>query len=94
MDMMSIGFLILMFVLMYFFFVVPQKKHMKERQAMLDAIKAGDKIETVGRVYGKVVSVNAGDTFTVDVGENSSVLIKISKDGVGRVVKDDADKAA
>lgn len=63
---------------------------MKQRQAELDRIKAGDKIETVGRIFGEVVGVD-GDKLTINIGVDSQVKIQIHKDGVGRIV--DSSKA-
>ena len=87
MDVSSIIFIVLMFVVFYVFLILPQKKHMKERQAMLDGIKAGDEVETVGRIYGRVIAVNE-DIITIEVGVGNSVQIRISKEGVGRVIQD------
>ena len=37
--------------------IVPQRRRDKKTRQMLDAIKAGDTIKTIGGIYGKVVSV-------------------------------------
>ena len=69
--------------------IVPQRKAQKRRDAMLNAIKAGDKIVTVGRVYGRVVSVeNGGKDLIIDIANQGSprTEIKIDVDGIAYVV--------
>jgi len=46
-----------MFVIMYFFMIRPQQKKQKDQQAYIDALKAGDKVVTIGGLHGTVVSV-------------------------------------
>lgn len=60
-------------------------KRAKQRQAELDKIKVGDKIETISRVFGEVVEVT-GDRLVVNVGVGSLVKIQIHKEAVARVV--------
>ena len=60
------GAIILIF---YFLIIRPQKKRDKETQAMLDALKKGDKVVTIGGIYGTVVEL-----------KDKSVLIEVDKD--------------
>lgn len=87
-----IGVMILIF---WLFVIRPQSKMAKQRNAMLDALKAGDKIETVSRVFAEVVNVN-GEKLTINVGtERNRVEIVIHKEGVARLISDenkDSDK--
>lgn len=57
--------LILMFVVMYFILIVPQKRREKKTRAMLDALKIGDSVTTIGGVIGKVVNIK-DDEVTVE----------------------------
>ena len=47
--------LIIMFVLMYFLMIRPEKKRKKKEKAMLDALKRGDRICTIGGIYGTII---------------------------------------
>ena len=47
----------IIFVLMYFMMIRPQRKQQKETQAMRDALKVGDKVTTIGGIVGKVVKI-------------------------------------
>ncbi len=51
---------ILMAAIFYFLLWRPQKKEQQRHQQMLDALKKGDKVVTIGGVHGVVVTV--GDT--------------------------------
>ena len=44
-------------VLFYFMLIRPQRKREKEAKAMVDAMKVGDKIVTIGGICGKVVKI-------------------------------------
>lgn len=52
-----VGMLVLMVVMFYFVIFGPQRKKQKEHAAMLETVKAGDKVVTSGGVVGIVVSV-------------------------------------
>jgi len=49
--------LILIFVIMYFLIIRPQRNQMKQREAMLAAIRRNDTVVTGGGVVGKVTKV-------------------------------------
>lgn len=91
---------LLFFAVLVIFMVmmtIPQRKAQKKRDAMLNAIKAGDKIVTVGRVYGQVVSVeNGGKDLIVDIANPGSprTEIKIDINGVAFVVSETAENSA
>lgn len=76
------GVLILLF---YFLAIRPQAKAQKKRVEMMDALKAGDKVETTARVFGEIISID-GDNVILQIGEGSSTKIKMHRDGVARVV--------
>ena len=61
----SIAFLALMFLAMWFFMIRPQKKQEKKDQAMRDALQVGDEVTTIGGIIGKVVSIKEG-TFVLE----------------------------
>ncbi|MGR3742089.1 preprotein translocase subunit YajC [Companilactobacillus sp. DQM5] len=50
--------LILMFVAMYFFTVRPQKKQQEKRAEMLQKMKKGDSIVTIGGMKGKIDEID------------------------------------
>lgn len=72
----------LIFVIMYFLIIRPQNKKQKETQKMIDAVKKGDKVVTIGGVHGVVSSVKEG-SVVIKVDDNCK--IEFSKSAVAAV---------
>ena len=70
--------LLLIMVVFVFFFILPQRKKAKETQKFRDELKKGDKVVTVGGIYGTILEVN-----------DNKVMLEIDKD-----VKIKVDKAS
>ena len=51
-------FMAAIFAVFYFLLIRPQKKKEQERKKMIEELKKGDNIVTVGGLYGKVVQVD------------------------------------
>ena len=70
--------LALIFVVMWLFMIRPQQKRQKELNNFRNSLSKGDKVVTVGGIYGTVIEVN-----------DNKVLLEIDKD-----VKIKVDKAS
>ncbi|MBL6935676.1 MAG: preprotein translocase subunit YajC [Alphaproteobacteria bacterium] len=66
--------LILIFAVFYFLLIRPQQKKMKEHNAMLDAVRRGDRIVTGGGIVGTVARVNDNE-LSVDISEGVRVTV-------------------
>ena len=66
--------LIIMFVLMYFLMIRPEKKRKKKEQEMLAALKRGDRICTIGGIYGTIADIK-DDTITLTVGRDNLSMV-------------------
>ena len=66
--------LILMFVIFYFLLIRPQKKKDKKVKEMLAALKAGDRICTIGGIYGTITSIK-DDTIELAVSNENTKLV-------------------
>ena len=77
----------LIFVIFYVFIIRPQNKKQKETQKMIDALKKGDKIVTIGGIHGTVSSTKE-QTVIVKVDENTK--IEFSRSAVASVITDKA----
>ena len=73
----------LVFVVFYFLIIRPQNKKQKEAKKMIDAVKKGDKVVTIGGVHGTVHSVKEG---TVIVKVDDDCRIEFSKSAIATVV--------
>lgn len=63
----SIIFIVLIFGLMYFMMIRPQKKQQQKHQEMMSKLQVGDKVVTIGRLHGVVDSIDAdAKTVTLD----------------------------
>ena len=66
--------LVVMFGIMYFMMIRPQKKKEKAVKNMLDALKRGDRICTIGGLYGTVTAVK-DDTVTIKLGSEQNTVV-------------------
>ena len=71
--------LLLIFVVFYFFIIRPQKKREEERKSMIEAVKKGDKIVTIGGVPGTVTQV---DDASVLVQVDTNVKLRVDKNAI------------
>ncbi|MEZ4357672.1 MAG: preprotein translocase subunit YajC [Eubacteriales bacterium] len=66
--------IILIFVVFFFVLIFPQKRREKKIKEMLANIKTGNKVKTIGGIYGKVVSVK-DDLIVVETGPDKAKLV-------------------
>ncbi len=102
-SMFSILILVLLFAVMYFLMIRPQKKREKETKAMRAGIGVGDEIVTIGGICCKVVKTK-DESIVVQVGPDKVkmefmrwAVSKVVKQGSGHVEKasvDDYDEVA
>ena len=79
--------LILIFVVMWFFMIRHQRKQQKELDNFRNSLKNGDKVVTIGGIYGTVCEVRDNDVL-IEIDKN--VKIRVSKQAL---VKDFTDPA-
>ena len=73
--------IVVMAVLIYFMWR-GQKKEQKRRQEMIDGVKVGDKVVTIGGIYGEIVTVKE-QSFIVKIADNTR--IELMKSAVSNV---------
>jgi len=67
---------ILIMVLFYFLMVLPQNKEKKKREAMLAAVKPGDRVLTQGGIWGTVANVSKEkDMVTLRIADNVKIEV-------------------
>ena len=79
---------LLIFVVMWFFMIRPQQKKQKELAQFRNSLKKGDKVVTIGGIYGVVSDVKE-QYVIVEVDNN--VKLRVDKSAI---VKDITDVAA
>ncbi len=60
--------LVLMGAVFYFMLIRPQRKKDKKVKEMLDNLKHGDRVTTIGGIYGTIVAIK-DETITLAVGQ-------------------------
>ncbi|MEZ5301101.1 MAG: preprotein translocase subunit YajC [Verrucomicrobiales bacterium] len=76
--------LLVMFAIMYFLIIRPQRQRQKQMQQQMEALKPGDAVITAGGIHGTVTSIKKG---TVKVRVDSSVTIEFQKESIQTVIK-------
>ncbi|MFQ0813018.1 preprotein translocase subunit YajC [Brucella anthropi] len=72
---MSILPFILIFVIMYFLIIRPQRTQMKKRQEMLAQVRRGDTVVTGGGIVGKVQKVVDDNELEVEIAEGVRIRV-------------------
>ncbi len=72
----QVGPIVLIFVVMYFILIRPQRKKEKETQKMRNNLQVGDEITTIGGVVGIVVSIKEDTVVIETAGERNKIRIK------------------
>ncbi len=69
----NMGLILVMFVLFYVLLIRPQQKRLKAQQAMLSALKKGDKVVTGAGFVGTISDVKNDREVEVDLGNGFKV---------------------
>ena len=79
-----IGVLLVIIIVFMVYNRRTQKKRQQETEKMLDAIKPGNKVKTIGGICGVVVEVCEDNTFVLETGTEASgkSYIKFDKQAV------------
>ena len=86
---MLIMWLVIMFGMMYFLMIRPQKKEQKKLQAMLNDLAVGDAVITTSGFYGVVIDITDDDVI-VEFGNNKNCRIPMRKTAIPEVEKPDS----
>ena len=82
---MQILMIVLLFVVMYFLMIRPQKKKDKQIQDMRKSLQVGDEIITIGGICGKIVKTKE-ESFIIQVGADK-VKFEMMRWAVSSVTK-------
>jgi preprotein translocase subunit YajC len=83
-GMQSILMLGLMVLVFYFFMIRPQMKKQKELKKFREALKAGDKIVSIGGIHGKILEV----TDTTVLIQSEGTKLRLEKSAVSQAMED------
>lgn len=66
--------IVVMVAVFYFLLIRPQRKKDKEAKQMLESLKVGDRICTIGGIYGTIVRIK-DQVLTIEVGEQKTQMM-------------------
>ena len=79
------AFLPIVFIIVIFYFLLnrPQQKRAKQQRAMMEGLKSGDQVLTIGGLHGTVAAVDQ-DTVVLRVADN--VKLTFNKSAIAGLV--------
>ena len=86
-----IFFMVLMFILMWVLLIRPQQKERQAHQQMIGSLRKGDRIITIGGVFGTVGAVHEHE-LVLKVDDKSNTRLRILKTAVHQRVSADAEE--
>lgn len=70
------GMLILLMIALFAVMIIPQRKREKKIKDMLANLKPGDRVRTIGGIYGTITAIK-DDVVTISVGPDKVRLVFI-----------------
>ena len=71
---------------MWVLLILPQQRRMRQHQAVIASLRAGDEVVTAGGVYGTIVSVD-DDTLAVEVAPG--IVLRVLRNAVSQRIGPD-----
>ena len=72
-------FLVAIFAIMYFLMIRPRQKQQKQHEAMMQELRAGDRVIIAGGIYGQIESLGE-DTAIVKI--ESGATMKVARNSI------------
>ena len=80
--------LVLIFVVFYFLLIRPQRQRAKKQAQLVEALEVGDQVQTVGGLYGVIVSI-AEDAVVLGLEDGR---VRVSRRAIARRITPDEDE--
>jgi len=85
---------VLMFVILYFLIIRPQRKRQKEQQLLIDNLKINDEVITNAGMMGKIVNIKKDkNTIILRVDDTTGTKIEFQRSAIAGIVSDEKPKA-
>jgi len=72
-------FLVAIFAIMYFLMIRPRQKQQKEHEAMMQELRAGDRVIIAGGIYGQIESLGE-ETAIIKI--ESGATMKVARNSI------------
>jgi preprotein translocase subunit YajC len=86
------GLILLIMVIFYFMVIRSKQRNERTRRQMLDMLKKGDEVQTIGGEFGKVVEARE-DRVLLKVDESSNTKVWYSRSAINRVLSEEKAEA-
>lgn len=83
MDPVSLVILVGFLAAMYFLLIRPQRQRQQQHQRMIEALRLGDDVITIGGLHGRVVALNED---SVDLEVTDDIVLRFQKEAIARAV--------
>ena len=83
--------MVAMIAIIYFIMIRPEQKRQKERTKMLAALKKGDRILTIGGIYGVITAVK-DTSYVIKSGEGA--VLEITKSAVQNIIAEPKEESS
>lgn len=80
--------MVAMFAIIYFLMIRPEQKKQKDKQKMLDSLGKGEKILTIGGIYGTITAVKKA-TISLRIADNT--VVTVAKSAIADKIDKDPD---
>jgi len=77
----ALVWLVILVGVFYFFLVRPQQKRVKEHQKLMESLKIGDQVVTIGGIHGVINSLGE-ETVSLEV--SKGVILTVSRNAISR----------
>ncbi len=78
--------IILLVIVFYFLLWRPQQKQQKKRKEMLESLKKGDRVVTIGGIHGVIKDI---DESSISLRVADNLNLKFSRAAVDRVIEEE-----
>lgn len=82
--------LVFIFVIFYLLLILPQQKRQKKWQAMVEQLKAGDKVVTSGGLRGQIFAIK-DDSVQLRIPPDN-IRLEVTRSSIVTVVKEEEEK--
>lgn len=87
---MTVVYIAIMIAVFYFLLIRPQKKQEKAKRRMLDDMRVGDKVITIGGIMGRIVNVK-DESVVIESGSDRTKL-RFEKSAIKEVLTEHEDE--
>lgn len=84
----TVGPIVVMIAIFYFLLYRPQKKQQKQRMSMLDSLKKGDKVVTIGGIYGTIEALS-DKSLKLKIADR--VVIEVARASINAVLTEETE---